>query len=114
MHISQAAKGIRASQETLIDIFEHIQNFFHHLEVSTTVALMPEMVDIMVKIMVEVLAILGIATKKIKQGCTSEKFYTKIPSLTENYSEKYLKSLAGRTYLEDALKKLDMLTWEEV
>ena len=36
-----------------------------------------------------------------------------MPSLTENYSEKYLKRLAGRTDLEDALKKLDKLTQEE-
>ena len=33
--------------------------------------------------------------------------------LTEDYSEKYLKRLAGRTDLEDALKKLDKLTHEE-
>jgi hypothetical protein len=35
------------------------------------------------------------------------------PSLTENHSEKFLKRLAGRTDLEDALKKLDTLTHEE-
>ena len=35
------------------------------------------------------------------------KFSTKLPSLTENYSKKYLKRLAGRSDLEDALKKLD-------
>jgi len=34
-------------------------------------------------------------------------------SLTENYSEKFLKRLAGRTDLDDALKKLDKLTHEE-
>jgi len=34
-------------------------------------------------------------------------------SPTENYSEKFLKRLAGRTDLDDALKKLDKLTQEE-
>ena len=34
-------------------------------------------------------------------------------SPTENYSEKFLKRLAGRTDLDDALKKLDNLTHEE-
>jgi hypothetical protein len=34
-------------------------------------------------------------------------------SPTENYPEKFLKRLAGRTDLEDALKKLDKLTHEE-
>jgi len=34
-------------------------------------------------------------------------------SPTENYPEKFLKRLAGRTDLDDALKKLDKLTNEE-
>ena len=34
-------------------------------------------------------------------------------SATENHAEKFLKRLAGRTDLEDALKKLDKLTHEE-
>ena len=40
-------------------------------------------------------------------------FYGEMTGLTEDYSEKYLKRLAGRTDLEDALKKLDKLTQEE-
>jgi len=36
-----------------------------------------------------------------------------MPLPTENYSEKFLKRLVGRTDLEDALKKLDKLTHEE-
>ena len=39
--------------------------------------------------------------------------YTTIASPTEYCSEKFLKRLAGRTDLEDGLKKLDMLTHEE-
>ena len=35
------------------------------------------------------------------------------PSPIENCSEKFLKRLAGRTDLEDGLKKLDKLTHEE-
>jgi hypothetical protein len=71
-HIPQAAKDVRSSQETLIDIFERIENFFHRLEIYTAVPPTPEMMDMMVKIMVEVLSILGIATKEIRQGKTSE------------------------------------------
>ena len=36
-----------------------------------------------------------------------------MPSPTQNYPEKFLKRLAGRTDLDDALKKLDKLTNEE-
>ena len=71
-HIPQTAKDVRSSQETLIEIFERIENFFRRLEVYTTVPPSPEMMDMMVKIMVEVFSILGIATKEIRQGRTSE------------------------------------------
>jgi hypothetical protein len=62
----------RASQDTLVDIFERMENFFQRLEVYTEVSPTPEMMDIIVKIMVDVLSILGTATKEIKQGRTSE------------------------------------------
>jgi len=39
--------------------------------------------------------------------------YTNLVPLTEISPEKYLKRLAGRTDMEDALKRLDMLTQEE-
>ena len=70
--ILQAAKDVHSSQETLIDVFERIENFFFRLEVYTAVPATPEMMDMMVKIMVEVLSILGIATREIRQGRTSE------------------------------------------
>ena len=69
---SQAAKDARASQDTLIDIFERIEVFFRRLEIYTQVPPTSEMMDIVVRIMAEVLSILGIAMKEIKQGRTSE------------------------------------------
>ena len=59
---------VRASRDTLIDIFERMENFFQRLETYTNVSPTPEMIDIIVKIMVEVLSILGIATKEMKQS----------------------------------------------
>ena len=67
---------VRASHDTLINIFDRIENFFHRLVIYTEVAPTPEMTDIIVKIMVEVLSILGIATKEIRQSRTSEYFLT--------------------------------------
>ena len=72
MYISQAANDVRSSHGILVDIFERIENFFRRLEIYTAVSPTPEMTDMMVKIMVEVLSILGIATKEAKQGRTSE------------------------------------------
>ena len=61
-----------ASQETLIDIFERMENFFLRLELYTNVSPTPEMMDMIVKILVEVLSILAIATKEVKESRTSE------------------------------------------
>ena len=70
-YLSQVAKNVRSSQNNLLDIFERIEMFFRRLGVYTGVERTPEMIDIMVAITVEVLSILGIATKEIKQGRTS-------------------------------------------
>jgi hypothetical protein len=72
VYVSQAAKDVRASQDALIDIFERIETFFRRLEVYTEVPPTTEMMDVIIQIMVEVLSILGIATKEIKQGRMSK------------------------------------------
>ncbi|KAI0268038.1 hypothetical protein BGY98DRAFT_355080 [Russula aff. rugulosa BPL654] len=92
-----AAKDVRAGQDALFEVFERIEAFFERLGIYTKAAYNQEMVDIITKIMVEVLNVLGIATKEIRQG----------------RMKKYLKRLIGRTDIEDALKRLDRLTQEE-
>ena len=68
MYISQAAKDARASQDVLIDVFERIEMFFRRLEIYTEVPPSSEMVDIIARIMAEVLSILGITMKEVRQG----------------------------------------------
>src|SRR5229473_1767702 len=65
---------VRASPDNLIDILERMENFFQRLDIYTRVSPTREMIDIIVKIMVEVLSILGIVTKEMKQGCISVSF----------------------------------------
>ena len=72
-YASQAAKDVRTSQKIqnrLLDNFERIEVFFRRLEVYTQVEPTTEMMDMMAQISVEVLSVLGIATKEIinKQG----------------------------------------------
>src|ERR1700744_5019376 len=92
----QAVKDVSAAQEGLIDIFERIENFFKRLETYTEVRPSEAMKDIIVKIMVEVLNILGIATKEIKRGKT-RKFPIRLPCISsvDLRSEKFLKKLLG-------------------
>jgi hypothetical protein len=77
MPTRQAAKDVRASQDTLIDVFERIEMFFRRLDVYTAVPPTHEMTDLMIQIMAEVLSILGTATKEIKQGRMSKIFSCK-------------------------------------
>lgn len=75
--IYQTAKDVSASGDMLADIFERIEFFFRRLEIYTEVPPTPEMTDIITEIMVEVLSILGIATKEIKEGSTSKQLLYK-------------------------------------
>ena len=71
-YISQAAKDARASQDTLIDILERIEMSFRRLETNIELPPTTEMMNIIIRIMVEVLSILGIATKEMKQSRMSK------------------------------------------
>ena len=56
----------------LVDVFERIKSFFRRLEIYTKVRPTTEMMDTIVQILVEVLSILGIATKEVKKGVMSK------------------------------------------
>jgi predicted transcriptional regulator len=104
---------VDASQDVLIDIFVRIESFFKRLESYTEVPPTAAMTDVIVKIMIEVLSILAIATKEIKQGRSSALIYVYLLLLTYSFLEKFVKKLLGRNDIEDALKRLDTLTTEE-
>ncbi|KAH9999584.1 hypothetical protein BJV74DRAFT_986495 [Russula compacta] len=93
-----AVNDVVASKDVLVDIFERLESFFRRLESYTEVSPTTAMTDMIVKIMVEVLSVLAIATKEIKQ----------------RKSKKYLRKLFGKNDIEDALRRLDKLTQEEV
>ena len=103
-----------ASQDVLIEIFVRIESFFKRLESYTEVRPTEAMTDVIVKIMIQVLSILAISTKQIKQGRSSELFdIHKLVFAYLFFIEKYLKKLLGKNDIEDVLKKLDTLTTEE-
>jgi hypothetical protein len=56
----------------LADLFERVHFFLKRLGVHTRISLTKDMVEILVKIMAEVLSILAIATKEVQQSRTSE------------------------------------------
>jgi len=64
---SQAAKDVTNS-EMLADIFSRIEKFFKRLEMYAEVPLPETTTSIVVEIMVEVVVILQLMTKEIKQN----------------------------------------------
>ena len=78
---SQAAKDVRASQDALFETFERLEAYFQRLEIYTESALDQKMADTITKIMAEVLNIIGIATKEMKQGRTSKSSRYKVVSV---------------------------------
>jgi len=83
MSSCQVAKDVRASHDALIDLFDRIENFSKRLETYIEVPPTHAMMDVIVKIVVEVLGILAIATKEIKQGSASEPIPLDMSQLTD-------------------------------
>jgi hypothetical protein len=89
--------------------------FFKRLEAYIRVRLTAAMRDIIIKIMVEVISILGIVTKEIRQGRTSMCLPpVDISRKLDLPAERYLTKLFGRKDVKDALQRLDKLMQEEV
>ena len=51
-----------------MDLFECLGNFLKRLEIYTSIPPTPVMTNIIVKILIESLSVLALATKQIKQG----------------------------------------------
>ena len=66
------AKDTSSSKDKLVELFNRIERFFCRLEIYTSITPTTAMKDIIIEIMVEVLTILGIATKEVKSGGLSE------------------------------------------
>ncbi len=71
------------------------------------------MTGIIVKIMVEVLSVLALATKQIKQGRLSKLTVTSNLAIAQCATEKFAKKLLGEGDIEAVLRRLDRLTQDE-
>ena len=73
MTLFQAAMGTSTSYDVLLDFFECVSNLLNRLHIYTEIIpLSPMMSGIVVKIMAEIIAMLALATKQIKQGRLSK------------------------------------------
>jgi hypothetical protein len=66
--VLQAASRVSSSYDTLLDLFECLGNFLKRLDIYTNIPPSPIMTDLVIKIMLELLRVLALATKQIRQG----------------------------------------------
>jgi hypothetical protein len=71
------------------------------------------MTDIIVKIIVQLLSVLALATKQIAQKRFSKRTVTYTLSVAQCTTEKFAKKLLGESEIEEVLQRLDRLTQEE-
>jgi hypothetical protein len=66
--VSQAASDITSSYDALLELFECLGSFLKCLEIYINIPPTQILTDILAKIMAELLSVLAMATKQIKQG----------------------------------------------
>jgi hypothetical protein len=98
-----------------VNIFETVGNFLARIQIHAKIPLSSPMMDIIIKIMVELLSLLALSTKQIKQGLLSTSVVAHEPPSTEPVIEKFIKRLLGLgdRKIEAMLRRLDRLTQEE-
>ena len=112
--VTQAISSVSASYDALADLFECVANFLRRFHIYTQKISLSLMIsDVMVKIIVEVLSVLALATKQINQGRFSKWPVAIRYSLVELSAEKFAKKLLGESDVEAVLRRLDRLTQEE-
>ncbi|KAH8978398.1 ankyrin repeat-containing domain protein [Lactarius akahatsu] len=109
-----AAKSTVASREVLVELFDRIESFFQRLRIYTTVPRSPAVTDELAKILAEVLSILGIATKGIKERQISGCIFPDVLLLAQVRPEIFLKNVAGMNDLEDSLQRIGELERREL
>jgi hypothetical protein len=68
----QAVNGVLDDYDTLADLLESVEHFMNRLDIYTKIPPTVSMTEIVIKILVELLSILALATKQLQQGKLSE------------------------------------------
>ncbi|KAN0113682.1 hypothetical protein V8E52_007481 [Russula decolorans] len=92
-----AFKSVVSDLKCAIELLESIESFLNRLDIYTKVPPTPAMTEIIVKIMVELLSTLALATNQIRQG----------------RPKKFVKKLFGENGVNAVLQRLDRLTQDE-
>ncbi len=97
VRLCRAASAVSSSYDALLDLFECIGNFLRRLEIYRTIPpTTMMMMDIVVRIMLEVLSVLALATRQIKQGRFSKHTIAYTLPTAQCAIEKFVKKVLGR------------------
>jgi hypothetical protein len=72
IQVLQAVKDVSTGYGALVDLLASFENFLSRLSIYTGVPPTPALKNVLVKIIVELLSTLALATKQVKQGRLSE------------------------------------------
>ena len=72
IQVPQAVKDVSSSYDILLDLFASFENFLSRLGIYSGVPPTPVLTNVLVKIIVELLSTLALATKQVTQGRFSE------------------------------------------
>ena len=98
----------------LIELFDRIESFFVRLQTHTEYPPTEQMTIVMGKVLAEVLSMLAIATKEMKQGRISGFVTVTGLPLAQIRPETFLKKLGGIDDIGGALLRLDELEQGEL
>ena len=73
--VSQAFKGVSSDLDPVVELLESIEHVLKRLDIYTNVPPMEAMTEIVVKILVELLSTLALATKQIRQRRPSQSVF---------------------------------------
>ena len=107
-------KDVAASHDTLMHLFERVHFFLQRLNIYIGIPLTHEFTELLGKVMAQLLSILALSTKAMKDGRTSQFPNPIFHVFADLVPEKVLKRLVGGgSEVENALLQLDSLTKEE-
>ena len=104
---------MNTSYDKLVDLLETIERLLKPLAIYTRIQPTPYMDEIVVKIVVELLSILALTTKELKQGRPSESVPADVLSYSMLFSERLVKKIFGERDADAILRRLDRLSYDE-
>lgn len=102
---------MESSDDVLVDVLDAVDRFFRHLDMYTQIPHSPALDEMVVKIVLELLSVLELATKRLTQGRLSEPILVDLLPSQCN-AARFVKNDSGDEGVKVVLQSLDGTTGE--